>query len=470
MIICCNTRNGWRDVRNCGLSTVVNGEQLRDLMTEVFAPDLVMNYAREVKLVQRERQLDVLRLVLSLVLTGGTEESGRQYAVLQTYLESGAPKVGRGGFYSWFNEPLERLLTELLGRAQRAAAEVPLILPGILGTVSDWRIVDSTTIKLDDDLIEEWRGAGDYAAIKIHKEWSVGRGNLWSYSLSAASEHDSLHIEVDESRRGTGLLVDLGYASLERLRQCEQHDVRYVIRLKSNWKVRVTRLVRGELAGQLGIKTDLGMLLVDEVLVTDDKAIDADVELGPTASPLRCRLVGVPTPKGYIFFLTNLARKTHGPLQVGQLYRVHWEIELDNKVDKTGAHIDRISAQKPVSVRILILASLINATLARIIVQREKVALLAKRALNEKSGKVELTDPPLHPLQTIRTMRTCVQHVLDLVLGNSPSRSEWSLLLARVRLLGHDPNWRRRPSVLDELQGLTASPFPSSKARGKRPN
>jgi hypothetical protein len=107
---------------------------------------------------------------------------------------------------------------------------------------------------------------------------------------------------------------------------------------------------------------------------------------------------------------------------------------------------------------------------ARIIVQREKVALLAKRSLNENTGKVELTDPPLHPLQTIRTMRTCAQHVLDLVLGNSPSRSEWSLLLARIRFLGHDPNWRRRPSVLDELQGLTATPLPPSKTRGKRPN
>jgi hypothetical protein len=50
-------------------------EQLRELVTEVFAPDVVMNYAQGVKLVQRERQLDVLRRVLSLVLTGGTEKT-----------------------------------------------------------------------------------------------------------------------------------------------------------------------------------------------------------------------------------------------------------------------------------------------------------------------------------------------------------------------------------------------------------
>lgn len=452
------------------MSQPVNGEQLRDLMTGVFAPELLREYARKCKFVERERQLDVLRFVLALVLAGGTEESGRQYEVLRIYLESGAPKVGRGGFYSWFNEPLEQLLTELLRRAQLAAAQAPMLLPGILGTVSDWRIVDSTTIQLERALIDEWRGAGDYSAIKIHKEWSVGRGNLVNYKLSSASEHDSLHLDVDESRRGTGLLVDLGYASFERLRLCEQHDVRYVIRLKSNWKVRVTRLVRGELKSQLGIKADLGMLLVDEVLVTEDKAIDADVELGPESNPLRCRLIGISTPTGYTFFLTNLARKTHGPLQVGQLYRVRWEIEVDNKVDKTGAHIDRITAQKPVSVRVLILASLINATLARIIVQREKAALIASKKANEQTGKIELPRPPLHPIQTVRTMRTCVQHVLELVQDQSPSLSEWSLLLARVRLLGHDPNWRRRPSVLDELQGLTGTPFPSRKTRKKRPN
>jgi putative transposase len=356
----------------------MTGEQLETLMLGVFERERMLELARDYKLVQRERSLDVVRLVLGLVMTGGTEECGRQYAVLRNYLDSGAPRVVRGGFYAWFNEPLEQLLTELLSRALAEALKVPKLLPGLLGRVSDWRIVDSTTIKLDRALIAHWRGAGDYAALKIHKEWSVGLGNLVAYHLSPASEHDSLHLQIDAARRGSGLLMDLAYASLQRLRDCEQHDVRYVIRLKNNWKVRVTRLVRGELSKQLGVETDLDLLLLNETLVTADKAIDAEVEVGTERHPVRCRLVGVPTPKGYCLFLTNLPRKTHGPLQVGDLYRVRWEIEIDNKLDKTGAHIDRITAQKPVSVSILILASLINSTLARIIVQREKVETIVK--------------------------------------------------------------------------------------------
>ena len=432
----------------------------------VFEPELMLQLAREYKLVQRERSMDVVRLVLALVLTGGTEECGRQYAVLRNYLDSGAPRVVRGGFYAWFNEPLERLLTELLRRAQAEAVKVPKLLPGLLGTVSDWRIVDSTTIKLDRALIEEWQGAGDYAALKIHKEWSVGLGNLVDYHLSPASEHDNGHLEIGPARRGTGLLVDLGYASLQHLRECEQHDVRYVMRLKNNWKVRVKRLVRGELSEQLGIETDLDMLLLNETLVTGDKAIDADVEVGATDRPVRCRLIGVPTPKGYCLFLTNLARKTHGPLQVGNLYRVRWEIEIDNKVDKTGAQIDRITAQKPVSVKILILASLINATLARIIVQREKLALYASREKDSATGQAHITRPPLHPIQVVRSMRACGRRIDAALHGPTPTRSEWSDLVSLIRHMGHDSNWRRRPSVLDQLQGLVAPPArPRNSAR-----
>jgi len=74
-------------------------------------------------------------------------------------------------------------------------------------------VFDSTTVKLDDKLVETFPGAGDYAALKIHKEWSVGTGNLLAYKITPAREHDSPHLVVDEHRRGTGLLMDLALPS-----------------------------------------------------------------------------------------------------------------------------------------------------------------------------------------------------------------------------------------------------------------
>lgn len=338
----------------------MTGEELRAHFREVIPVEQLLRLAKDYGVIERERQLDVERFAIALLMTGGTHEGGRQYDVLRFYLESGARRVVRGAFYAWFNEPLERLLVDLLGRAIAAGQRQRKLLPGILRGVSDWRVFDSSTVKLPKELVAEYPGAGEYAAVKVHKEWSVGTGNLVAYTFSPAREHDSPFLVVDESRRGSGLLMDLGYASIARLADCERHDVRYVIRLKDNWKPTVNRLVRGLITREVTDGEDFDVLLDQEVLQLTGGTVDADVTIGRGNQRVRSRLVGVATPKGYCFFLTNLPRRTHGPKQVGEVYRVRWEIEIDFKVDKAGARLDEISARKGVSVRVLLLASLLN--------------------------------------------------------------------------------------------------------------
>jgi hypothetical protein len=379
-----------------GVEATMTGDELRGHLREILDREAIVALAQEYRIQERERKFDVFEFVVALILSGGTHEGGRQYDVLRTYVENGAAHVVRGTFYAWFTEPLLRLLTTLLDKAIAVGQRQPKLLPGILGGVKDWRVFDSTTVRLDDALFDTYPGAGEYAALKIHKEWSVGTGNLVGYKISPAREHDSPHLVVDEARRGTGLLIDLGYASIERLAECEKYDVRYVIRLKENWKPTVDRLVRGAAFREAVEGADFDALLDQDVVVLDGQAIDADVTVGRGARKVRCRLVGIPTPKGYCFFLTNVPRKTHGPHQVGDLYRVRWEIEVDNKVDKAGARLDEITARKPVSARILVLATLLNATLARTIVQSEKLAVVAaKKEPSEPASRapLHLTDP-----------------------------------------------------------------------------
>jgi putative transposase len=442
----------------------MTGDELREHLKETLNLKLIRALAAQYGVQERERKLIVIELVVALILAGGTHEGGRQYDVLRTYIDNGAPRVRRGTFYSWFNKPLLELMTDLLQRAIVVGQRQPKLLPGILAGVSDWRVFDSTTIRLDDDLVDEFPGAGEYAALKIHKEWSVGNGNLVDYKITPAREHDSPHLVVDERRRGTGLLVDLGYASIERLAECELYDVQFVMRLKENWKPTVTRLVRGGTFANVVDGADFDALLDEDVVILDGKAIDADVTIGRGALKVKCRLVGVPTPKGYCFFLTNVPRKTHGPLQVGDLYRVRWEIEIDNKVEKAGARLDEISARKPVSARILVLSTLLNATIARTIVQSEKLAIVG--------AKKDPSDPapraPLHPILLMRTLASAHGTITRFLLADDTSLPEWRKLMSRFRDFGSDPNWRRRPSVLDTIQGLTAPPGPRRGGRVAR--
>jgi hypothetical protein len=88
--------------------------------------------------------------------------------------------------------------------------------------------------------------------------------------------------------------------------------VRFVIRLKDNWKPKVDHIARGHVAQEFFPGTDLDALLQDHILVLDGRAIDADVRVGSPQHPLHLRLVGLHTPKGYCFFLTNL------PPQIGR--------------------------------------------------------------------------------------------------------------------------------------------------------
>ncbi|MBK8482051.1 MAG: transposase [Proteobacteria bacterium] len=138
--------------------------------------------------------------------------------------------------------------------------------------------------------------------------------------------------------------MDLGYASLKLLSSCDRYGVSYVLRLKENWKPKVLHVARGSVSRTFAPGTDLDLLLQREVLKLDGKVIDADVELGHGSRVVGARLVGVSTPKGYCFYLTNLAPDV-APRAVADLYRVRWEIELDNKLDKSCLRLDDIGAK-----------------------------------------------------------------------------------------------------------------------------
>src|SRR5690606_32248448 len=128
---------------------------------------------------ERERKLQALQLLRAMIIAACTGYGGRQRDAMRLYFESGAQKVARGAFYSWFGPPLERVMEAVRDLAFAYANSLPKDLPGLLGSeVRDWHIYDSTTVSLEKDLSVQYPGAGDYAALKIHKRFSVGLGTL----------------------------------------------------------------------------------------------------------------------------------------------------------------------------------------------------------------------------------------------------------------------------------------------------
>jgi hypothetical protein len=286
----------------------------------------------------------------------------------------------------------------------------------------------------------------------VHKVLSVGCGAPVYYHCSPAREHDSRHLTLDESWRGGGLRADLAYARLARLRACNDSGVRFIIRLKDNGKPKVDHLARGHVSQECFPGADLEALLEQDILVLDGRAIDAAVHVGSIKPPLHLRRVGVHTPKGDCFFLTNLPPRL-GPRQVADRYRVRWEVELSIKRDKSVHRLDQVDAERPCSVKALLHASLIASIIAALLAHAHH-----RQTRPSQEGEPR-TEAPLHPRRLALQLAVSCQSIAQAFdLKGAQAMRRWQEIAALLRHSGNDPNWRRRPSVLDQLRGWKRQP------------
>ena len=433
---------------------LLDGDDIRDVFEAMLPENALRDIIDAAQFQERRRRLDALRLVRAMIIAASTGYGGRQADVMRLYFKSGAPRVVRGGFYAWFGSGLDKTLKAVVERAIEIVRRQPLDLPPLLAAhVRDWHIVDSSTVRLHDALREEFPGTGEYAALKVHKRLSVGIGCVYDFHLSAARDHDAPHLQIDESWRGLGLLVDLGYASLKLIEDCTRHEVHFVMRLKENWKPKVDILTRGQISGTFFAGTDLDALLDDDVLLLSGRVIDAQVVLGRGTRQVRCRLVGVPGPDAaYRFYLTSLPTSV-GPHQIADIYRVRWEIESDNKLDKSCNHLDQIQAQTAPAVRALVHASLVSSMLTALVAHKHR---LAEGTRNRPTPR---TVPPLHPQALARAMGSAAQDIAaTFEREGDDARRSWQQLAEYLQHLAEDPNWRRSPSILDQMRGWRISP------------
>jgi Transposase DDE domain len=431
----------------------MTGDEVRQVFDAMLPQAEIDRLCQEFGVIERQRKLNLGMLVRAMVISAGTPGGAYQADILRSYLEFEVPPVARSAFYRWFDEPLERCMAALADHSLAYARAQQVDLPGPLCGVTDWYIVDATAVTVRDALREEFPGTGDYAAIKVHKVLSVGCGAPVRYHFSPAREHDSRHLQIDESWSGYGLLADLAYASLERLRACEAHGVRFVIRLQENWKPKVDYIARGQVTQEFFPGTDLDALLEDATLVLDGRAVDADVHVGRGTQALALRLVGVQTPKGYGFFLTNLPPRI-GPRQVADLYRVRWEVELSSRLDKSVNRLDAIDTERPCSLKTLLHASLIASTIAALLAHTHKVHTRPQQAGAPR------TEAPLHPRRLALQLAVSCQSIAQAFdLKGAEATQHWNKIAELLTHSGRDPNWRRRPSVLDQLRGWKRQPL-----------
>ncbi len=445
----------------------MNGAAVETLFRTVLPYQRIDSAAKRLGVIKRSRFLNPRTLVLSLVLNGGTAEAGRIATALRDYVDRGEREVARSSSYKWFDTELLALMEELVADAQSHVLSMPHSLPGVLAGRTDWRAFDSTTIKLPRASVETFPGTGDYAALKVHVEMSLGVENVVAWHITDARRHDGPELTVDESRAGTGLLVDLGYASHDLIRRCNLHDVHYVIRLKNGWKTFLDdKVFVRDLEGWCLPEEYLETLGVSALPATLEAPLDVDVCLGNPDSGPQARLVNIKTPEGWRAYLTNVPRETHDGAAIAFLYALRWGIEIQNKLAKSCCDLDEIYVSNSASAKILVHAAMLASLLANALAHLEHIdqGYVDQRVVRPTGKR-----PPVHAMLMWKAVRTAAPRLVRMLTDDPEEKRTWDQIARYFTHLGKDPNWRSKPSPIDDAKGRNAAGRALRKHRARRP-
>jgi len=123
-------------------------------------------------------------------------------------------------------------------------------------------------------------------------------------------------------------------------------------------------------------------------------------------------------------------------------------MELSIRLDKSVNRLDEIDAERPCSLKTLLHASLIASMIAALLAHTHNLQTCPTQA-----GKPRM-EAALHPRRLALQLAVSCQSIAQAFdLKGVEAQRRWDKIAALLTHSGKDPNWRRRPSVLDQLRG-----------------
>lgn len=135
-------------------------------------------------------------------------------------------------------------------------------------------------------------------------------------------------------------------------------------------------------------------------------------------------------------------------------------MELSLKLAKSGHRLDAIAAERPCSLKTRLQASLIASILAALLAHTPNLQTRPTR-----DGALR-TAAPLHTKLLAWPLAVSYQSIAQAFdLRGTAAKRRWDKIADLLTPAGIDPNWRRRPSVLDQLRGWKRQPVARDKNR-----
>lgn len=372
--------------------TEIKSSRLEKKVKEVLDPGWLNEVARDVGAVKRRGKIDIVAFVWTLVLGFGTCRDRTLASLRRAFIEATKVRVVPSAFYDRFNDELVMLLRQAVARAVQAAAEPRQSLAGMLRSFQDLVITDSTVIRLRDLLESTYaacRTNHTKAAAKLHVVLSVLGSGAQSIKITAERTHDRRVLQVGAWVKGRLLLFDLGYYCFNLFSCIDRNNGYFISRLKCNGNPLITgtnlcwRGQAVELVGQR-LKYVLGKLQRQIIDVKVEVKFKGRAYRGVQSWHVRTfRLVGIynEQEKRYHLYITNVPSDRMPALDVAQVYRARWEVELLFKEFKGFYGLEDIPSGKKAIVETLILTTVLTSLVSRALLNlmRDHLASLQRR-------------------------------------------------------------------------------------------
>ncbi len=390
--------------------------EVEEALARLLPSETIDQFARETGFIRRERKVNPIAFLWTLVLDFGVELRRHLEELRAGYTERAHLTLSYPGFYLRFTPELPRFLKRCLEHALAELAHEPgRELDPRLARFEDLLIKDSTVVRLHAALATKWpatRSRKVAAGVKVDVLVSVRANGPKTVALVGERTHDVKLLRVGTWVRNRILLADLGYYSHRLFARIGENGGFFV----SRWKKSADPLFVRSLTIHRGRAIDLEGKRLSEILPRlHREVLDAEVELAfrrrtyqgqRSGDTPRCRLVAVwdEAHREYHVYLTNLGPEVVSAEEVARLYAMRWEIELLFKELKSQYALDEFRTTKAVVVEALIWSALLT-----LVVSRRLHTLVRSRAPEELRSRYT-------QLRFAANFRRGARHVLAAIL------------------------------------------------------
>jgi hypothetical protein len=344
---------------------------LTEKINAIFNEKKLLDLAREKKFLLRSRQLNPLKLLLSVITTLGSQSKAnladihRQYKLLSGMTINYKPfhnQIKKTQCHDFFKECFTYVMQSWVLQSLKLTS----LSTGAAFPFSQIKLHDGCSFQVHDNLQQIYPGRFKKrfpAAVELHVTMDLLTGSIDYLALGPDTAPERPHAPQASSLHDTLLLTDAGYFDRKKIIEIDKQGGHTITQAACSINPVVVEAY--DFQGNALNKTQ-GKKLNTLKLRDKNSTLDLKVRWPGYDFDFRVIAFWYKKKKRIGYLVTNLARETVPASDVVELYRLRWQIELLFKELKSYCNLKKFSTSNEDIVSTLIYASFITVLLKRL--------------------------------------------------------------------------------------------------------